>query len=226
MQFLTAIRGAICAAGLAVFATGAQAATVAAIKVAGEATLGQGLTDTGEGVDALKLEGDFAAFLDVTVDPFAPADYTFSAQLDVDGSTVFDESFTALTTGIDILADALFVVDLINAFLPGVLGSVVDEAFDGTLAQTEIAPDIWLGLDFGITGFDPTAISTDGTFVAVLSAGRLADPNLVFGFVPTVSFAGSAELSANVAAVPLPASAPMLGFALTWLMVWRRRALS
>jgi hypothetical protein len=226
MQFMTVIKGAICAASLAVFATGAQAATVAAVKAAGEATFGQGLTDTGAEVEALKLEGDFAAFLDLDVDPFAAADYTFSAQLDVDGSTIIDDSFTEFTTGIDILADALFAVDLINAFLPGVLGKVLDEALDGSLAQTEIAPDLWLGLDFDITDTDSTAVSAEGSFVAVLSGGQLADPNEVFGFIPAVSFAGAAEISADFAAVPLPASAPMLGFALLGLMAWRRRARS
>lgn len=224
MTFLTVIKGAICAAGLAAFATGAQAATVAAIEVEGFATLGSGAVDGGGTVEALKLDGKFSAFLDISVDPFAPADYTFAAALEVGGATILDDSFTAFTTGIDILEEALLVVDLIDAFLPGVLGSVLNEAFDGSLAQTEIAPDLWLGLDFDIAGTDPSAVSAEGSFVAVLSGGQLEDPSAVFGFLPPVSFAGAATISANVAAVPLPASAPMLGFALLGLIALRRRA--
>ena len=229
MGFSPFLKSILLTAGIALGTSAASAATVASLVITGgEATgaVGEVADEAGVDTTALALSGDFDAFIDLGFDPDSEGDYTLAADLTVGGFELFNESITLFTTGTDLLLEALDLAATIEAIVPGLLGSVIEETFDGDLAQTEIFPDVWFGIDFDLTDADITDGTIAGSFSAVLSEQELAEPDVLISFTTPETFSGSATVSFDdgLGVIPLPASAPLLLGGLIGLLALRRRA--
>lgn len=216
MSFSYTFKTAAAAAGIALFSTVAHAATVAEITTEGAfATLSDGNTT------AFGVEGGFTAFLDTGFDTTETNDFLFELDLEATGLPAIDEElFVPGITGDDIIGFALSVLFDLELAVPGAINSVIGEILDGDLDQSEIgSTGIWFGFDFDILSVGADTIG--GTYAGLLSQGEF-DLLDIQGISNEGAFVGTASIS-TVAAVPLPASFPLLALAGAGLMSLRRR---
>lgn len=215
MTFMKTLKTMAAAASFVTFGSVAQAAVVAEITAEGRYQV----VDI-NGVGAVDIAGGFTAFADTNFDTSATNDFKFELDLKAEGlRSVDEELFVPGITGNDIIGFSLLLGVEIENLFPGAIDAVVGEVLDGDLAQTEIISDIWLGFDFDITGGSANMIEG---FFNILLSGSEVDILATRTVAESGAFSGSARIS-TVAAVPLPASLPLLLLGAAGLMALRRR---
>lgn len=212
MKFTRTFKVLAAAATFAMAGSAANAMTVAEATSSGSFAL----LDLG-GVDALAIDGTFNASFDPTFDPTVERTFRFEFDFAATGLPTIDEELVVPgITGNDILSFALFVLDEIDFAFPSAIDAVITEVFDGDIAQTEIVPGVFLGVDGTL---NTTASSADGAFFAVLSEAAV-DPTGLFPLVSPLQY----TVSGKISIVPLPATLPLLASAgIGLFLVGRRR---
>ncbi|MEP6017059.1 MAG: VPLPA-CTERM sorting domain-containing protein [Paracoccaceae bacterium] len=203
--------------GLACAGSSAFAATVASLTFDGNSPLIVGLSQT-----VVQADGNYSASVDGTFDTSEVTDFLLEADFSLEGVSFLDEELLIEDVSLnDLLFGVGFLLQSIDPNLLESFGFLIAEALDTDGAQTEIFDNIFLSLD--LTENSSSTFSSAGTFDFLLSDGPL-DPFSVGVFVENLSFAGSFSISTvDVAAVPLPASFPMLVFGAFGLFAMKRR---
>lgn len=198
---------AVTVATLAI-APAAQATTVASVEAGGTFDI----AETGDGiyVDVTSFEASFNPFFDPTV----PAHLRLSASLDVGGFPAFSDSILLPNTSVeDLVIGALLFVGGLDPAILDSLNAVADVIEDNTGALT----DIGFGLEFAF-------IAPPFAFGLASISGPFAFSIGETGFGLPSNDPTSFALTAQISAVPLPASALFLLAGLGGLAATRRMA--
>ena len=233
MSLSRIIRTLPLAGALAAFATVAQAVpmTLATIGVDGTIDFSQTGSTTSLGLSG-SFEGEGAALLATDFD--MPMDYILGASLSFNGVELFNDSIEADDTSLnDIIAVGLNILQQIDSALGGLPASFIADLLDDGSAS------IFPFLSAEVTNFtlDATSFSGDFDIAAFLPFGNEACGSAVYlrtvstgpshggGSLCSLSgtFALDLSISKDVAAVPLPAGAPLLLLGLGGLAAARRR---
>ena len=208
-MWLNKILASVVTVATLVFASMAQATTVASVEAEGSFEF----ASTGNGIYVQVTS--FEASFNPLVDPTAVTDYELSASLDIGGFPAFADAVVLPNTSIEDLAfTALLFIGGLDMSVLASLSTVGDviATNDGSLT------DIGFGLDFAFLAppfaFGPTSIS--GPFQFAIGETGFGPPSN-----DPSSFAVTAAIS-EVAPVPLPASALFLLAGIGGLAATRR----